>query len=336
MSSAQYMKTYSIKDVSKRINIPTGTLRQWEKDLKGLLVIPRSQQGARFYTDKEVAILEKVKEMRAKNLSKDMIRTLLDKHINEPSEPSSETVESYVPTVTSQEIQPVMDSQVIEQTQLIEDFYHAMETYKNNMIAEIQSMMTDSRREMVQEISNELNQKSLYTVQGLSKSIQRSNEKNKQEFTELAQTIAKVSEYTSESFEILSEDISKASEDTYEKLNKRINETSRTSIKDYKTLVNKVSQTVNEAQKDIRAVSKSLHAEQEHFVSSMNDNLKELTQAIREREDAFQNMVSSFREAAAAKGNKKKWWRLWAQDHTQNQKQENEQNDDIDNPQEIH
>ena len=46
MNNRQILRAYSINEVSKRINTPTGTIRQWEKDLEGLLVIPRTQQGA--------------------------------------------------------------------------------------------------------------------------------------------------------------------------------------------------------------------------------------------------------------------------------------------------
>jgi DNA-binding transcriptional MerR regulator len=314
MTTNQILRAYSIKDVSKRINIPTGTIRQWEKDLKGILYIPRSQQGARFYTEKEIIVLAKVKEMRAKNLSKDMIRTLLEKHMKEgtveASEPPSETFEPSSQAVANQEVMPVQAASPPIHTQNFDDFYTAMETYKASMLSEIKEIVKDSRKELMEDFNNELTQASLQTVQGLSKSIQRSNEKTKTEFMDLSESIAQASELTSETFEALSDSIAKVSEDNYAKISKRISESSKTTTKDYKNLMNKVSQTVNEAQKDIRIVSKSLHKDQEHFVDSMNQNLKELTQVIREREDAFQDMVSSFREAAAARDNKK-WWRLW-------------------------
>ena len=61
MNNRQILRAYSINEVSKRINTPSGTIRQWEKDLEGLLVIPRTQQGARYYTDYENNIIHKIK-----------------------------------------------------------------------------------------------------------------------------------------------------------------------------------------------------------------------------------------------------------------------------------
>src|SRR6476620_9765323 len=93
MTNKQIVRAYSINEVSQKLNIPTGTIRQWEKDLNGLLAIPRTQQGARYYTEHEIKTLAKVKEMREQNVSKGMIRTLLEKYLNHHSEPHSESLE---------------------------------------------------------------------------------------------------------------------------------------------------------------------------------------------------------------------------------------------------
>ena len=43
MKDNQILRAYSIKEVSRKINVPAGTIRQWEKDLNGVLAIPRSK-----------------------------------------------------------------------------------------------------------------------------------------------------------------------------------------------------------------------------------------------------------------------------------------------------
>ncbi|RFU65294.1 MerR family transcriptional regulator [Peribacillus glennii] len=329
MTNNQIQRAYSIKDVSKKISIPTGTIRQWEKDLQGLLYIPRSKQGARFYTEKEITLLEKVKEMRANNLSKDMIRMLLDKHLNEGSQAPSETSKTSAPGDEDKSIVPVQNAVPSVQTPNIDELYAAMENYKQHMLSEIKNVIQTSQTEMMEDVKKEISQGTLQTVQSLSKSIQRSNEKREAEAEEIAQTITKASEHTSKTFGTLSKDIAKASEttsltiealseyiaqsseDTYDKIAKRLTDSSRTTSKDYKILANKVAQDVKAAQADIRTVSKSLHEDQELFVDAMNQNLKELTQVIRDREEAFQDMVSSFREVAAAK-KEKKWWKVFS------------------------
>ncbi|RFU64500.1 MerR family transcriptional regulator [Peribacillus saganii] len=347
MATNQILRAYSIKDVSKRINIPTGTIRQWEKDLQGLLHVPRSKQGARFYTQTEISLLEKVKEMRANNLSKEMIRKLLERHNTKVSEAVSETSETSMPAVAEKAVVTSEKPAASAMVPNTEELFAAMEMYRQHMLAEIKDAMQSNRNEIIEQVKKEISSGSMQTVQGLSKSIQRSSEKTKTEVRELAHTVAAASERTFETFEALSEDIAKASErtsetfealsediakvsertsDTFEalsidivkaseatcdKITKRLNESSKITTRDYKNMMAKVSQDVKTAQKEINTVARVLNRDQEAFVDTMNQGLKELTQVIREREEAFHGMVTSFREAAAAK-NEKKWWKPWS------------------------
>ena len=112
MHNRQILRAYSIKEVSQRINTPTGTIRQWEKDLNGLLVIPRTQQGARYYTDNEIKMLKKIKEMREQNVSRGMIRSLLEKHLNPDSESDSDSFEMTVQPAQEIPLEPTKDIQV--------------------------------------------------------------------------------------------------------------------------------------------------------------------------------------------------------------------------------
>ncbi|WP_180954136.1 MerR family transcriptional regulator [Bacillus sp. M6-12] len=366
MATNQILRAYSIKDVSKKINIPTGTIRQWEKDLQGLIHVPRSKQGARFYTQTEIALLEKVKEMRANNLSKDMIRKLLEKHNSELSEAAAESSKTSMPAVANKTAVTVEQPASPASLPNVEEIFAAMESYRQHMLTEIKDVMQHNRNEIIEQVKKEITLGSLQTVQGLSKSIQRSNEKTKSEVRELAHTVAtssertfetiealsgdiakasertsetfetlsadiakasertsetfetlsaeivKASERTSETFETLTSDIVKASEATSDKITKRLSENSKTTTRDYKNLMAKVSQDVKSAQKELNTVARVLNRDQEAFVDTMNQNLKELTSVIREREEAFHGMVTSFREAAAAAKNEKKWWKPWS------------------------
>ena len=94
MNSRQMLRGYFIKEVSKKINTPIETIKQWEKDFNGLLVVPRTQQGARYYTNKEISLLNKIKKMCEQNANKEMIRSSLEKHgQNDDSELPSESLE---------------------------------------------------------------------------------------------------------------------------------------------------------------------------------------------------------------------------------------------------
>jgi DNA-binding transcriptional MerR regulator len=306
MNNNQILQAYSIREVSKQINIPTGTIRQWEKDLSGLLVIPRTQQGARYYTEKEIALLNKIKEMREQDISKGMIRSLLEKHLKIDSEPPSESFEMSVQPSQEISIEPSKDLQ----TDNMLEFNTAMETFKQNLLKEIKNEIALSRNELIDEIKTEFSAASLQTVQEISKSIQRSNDKRKVEVHEISKAIMKASEHTSETFGALSDDIVKGSKATYEKLSKRMVESVKVAERDNQNVLKKVSQTVKEAKDEIKNVTKSLDARQDYLIESL-DELKQSKEEIQKREEVFQLMLSSYREAAAAK-NKKKWWQLWS------------------------
>jgi DNA-binding transcriptional MerR regulator len=71
------LRTYTLKEVSKKINVPTSTLKQWEKDLSSVLLIPRSKQGARIYSDHEIDVLLEIKHCEDNDLGEEEIRERL-------------------------------------------------------------------------------------------------------------------------------------------------------------------------------------------------------------------------------------------------------------------
>lgn len=340
MNNKQILRAYSIKEISQIINIPTGTIRQWEKDLDGLLVVPRTHQGARYYTDNEIKILKKVKEMREKHVSKGMIRSLLGKYLNEDSKPPSETSESFEMAVQPVQETAIQQSSTEIQTNNMEAFYTAMETFKQDLLNEIKHEIAINRNDLIDEMKNEFSSSSLVTVKEISKSLQRSNDKRKVEMHEITNTIMKASELTSETFaalsndilndseatyeklskdilkgseatyEKLSKDILKGSEATYEKLSKRINQSSKLTERDNKKELEKVAQTVIEAKDEIRSISEAFDSQQDFLIESLNE-LKQSQEEIKKREEIFQSMISSYREVAATKSSKPKWWQVW-------------------------
>ena len=152
MTDTQFMKAYTIKEVSKKINVPSGTIRQWEKDLAGLLVVPRTKQGARFYTDIEIDQLMKIKHMRDKNLSKDMIRELLQRHMS--TEPFAEQTqnENSLTVKTNMPAPPPEDSQNDYGA-----FMMAMEQYKKSLLEEVKAEIRNGiRKEVLEEVKKEI------------------------------------------------------------------------------------------------------------------------------------------------------------------------------------
>ena len=96
----QFMQMHAVSEVAEMLDVPPGTVRQWEKSLEGVLVIPRDKKGARYYTEFEIDSLRRVKVLRDKGVSFEVIRELLQRH---ESDSESLTITSALPTMTQSE-----------------------------------------------------------------------------------------------------------------------------------------------------------------------------------------------------------------------------------------
>lgn len=73
------MKTYNQQEVSKIINVPIKNIKRWEKIYSGVLMIPRNKQGTRVYSELEISMLKKIKELTDNNTSRGKITEVLKK-----------------------------------------------------------------------------------------------------------------------------------------------------------------------------------------------------------------------------------------------------------------
>jgi DNA-binding transcriptional MerR regulator len=78
------MQALTIKEVSRKLMIPTHTLRFWEKELEGILVPKRTSGGQRRYTLEHLMILTEIKRMKSEGFSLYDIKCTLE---NENSGP---------------------------------------------------------------------------------------------------------------------------------------------------------------------------------------------------------------------------------------------------------
>lgn len=121
--NTEFMKAYTVNEVSKIIEVPAGTIRQWEKSLEGILNIPRDDRGSRYYTDFEINTLNNIKSMRDKGLSFDVIKDVLNKSESVPSVPISSV--------------PVMSqSEAIQTIQNLQNVIQGMSERMESIIAE--------------------------------------------------------------------------------------------------------------------------------------------------------------------------------------------------------
>ncbi|KAB2333340.1 MerR family transcriptional regulator [Cytobacillus depressus] len=301
----QFVKAYTIQEVSKMMNIPPGTLRQWEKDLEGLLIIPRSKQGARFYTENEVNMLETIKQMRSKNLSKEMIKELFKQRLH--SEASSETVETSLAPATTE----INETKQNEMDML----YAAMESFRIQLIDDVKTeIRTSIRKEVIDEVKKEISKGNLHTVKSLSDSIYKSNEKTRLEINELSGNIHKASEQTSESLETLSKRVAKASKGTSEQIRSlvhRVAESSEAASEEFKTMIHYISSSAEVTHTEISALIETLNTDREIYIETINREREQYWEDVNHREMMFQDLMLSFRKTAAAEEKAKSWWRFW-------------------------
>ncbi|MED3625585.1 MerR family transcriptional regulator [Neobacillus thermocopriae] len=302
-----------MKEVSKKLNVAPGNIRQWEKDLPDYLNIPRSKQGARIYTINEINLLLEIKDMYSQKLSKDKIREILKRKKENGTAKEKET-NSEVRTThqTSSQVEllskktevsviteSVPQAPVNEAIANANQFFEAMERYKDTFLNEVkEEIKAVVRKEVINEMKKEISNSSFRTIKTLQNSIYKSTENTKSELQELSDSIEKASHDTAEKLSYLSNNLKNISIETANEIYNLTKHLDDNSVK----LTQYLDQTTNE----ISILTKEICKERD----LINDNCEEFRHEIRQREVAFQQMLANFREVAAAK--ERKWWKFWA------------------------
>lgn len=337
------MKTYSTKEVAKKIKVPPGTIRQWEKDFNGFLAVPRSKQGARIYTEIEIDLLIQIKQMLADKIElefiKDWLKSKTEQENTAESSPTTviETEAVVVPKnlfdtksdITAEndegtepeDVEKTVGNTIVgglfpelsltlvkENSTAINEgpditnanqFFEAMDTYKENFLSEVKSEIKNVlRKEVMEEVKREITKGTLCTVKSISDSIYKSGENTKTEIQGLAETLEKTAEHTTESLQYLSNRITNVSIESSEE----IFSLSKQLAENTEELARYVDITNNE----IYNLTETLTRDREYLEAEREQYLHE----IKQRESAFQEMLSSFRDAAAVR--EKKWWKFWS------------------------
>ncbi|RBW71048.1 MerR family transcriptional regulator [Bacillus taeanensis] len=190
--------TYTMKEVSRKLKLPTGTLRKWEQDFQLILEVPRSRTGARYYTEQEVETLLQIKQMRSKHLSISTICSLLN---NSSEENEKESAESPVPlsvndAPTIQQIIQNDDGKTLDDLKKLMESFDAL---KDEMIKEVrEEIRQEVRQEVLQEVKKEIasstqtqtmiiNESVSHTtkeIQNLSKSVENQQKMSQQQIEE--------------------------------------------------------------------------------------------------------------------------------------------------------
>jgi DNA-binding transcriptional MerR regulator len=295
------LRTYTLKEISKIINVPTSTIKQWEKDLDGLLTIPRSKQGARIYSEIEIDLLMEIKHWVDNHLSKKEIRDKLQQQ-QSPTEQENEELAISLPVFSeTEDISPDDDLSEVpaELSQWNQDqFFLAMDQYKKTFLNEVKNEIKSVvRTEVVEEVKKEISKANLHTVKTLSDKLYKANANMQDDIKELSFTVQKATDLTDKTFNRLEKSISQQSLETSEEfysISKQLAETSE-----------ELSHYIDFTNREIGTLTETLETQHEYFI----EDREKFRNEVKQREIAFQGMLASFREAAAAK--EKKWWKFW-------------------------
>ncbi len=135
---------YTIKDAAKQVKTSIGNLKNWEKIFEKYLQVHRTKSGSRIYSETELIVLKKIKLMKDKKLSDEMVMFILETNNGEnldiPEEILSEYDLKYADIVALQ----------TEAVQAVHNISSSLHQFKGEFIKEVKQELTS---EVKKEIS---------------------------------------------------------------------------------------------------------------------------------------------------------------------------------------
>lgn len=139
---------YQIKEAAAKVGVESHVLRYWEEELK--MDIHRNEMGHRYYTEKDIEVLSKVRDLKEKGLQLKAIRNYLEMRRKQ---------------ITEKQVKK--DNQIAAVAMSETDKKQENETTKNEMLPVHQRALTNEEKmEQFQQIMNRI----------LSNAIQENNE----------------------------------------------------------------------------------------------------------------------------------------------------------------
>lgn len=185
-SEEQFLKTYTISEVSKLIDVTQSLLRSWEKEFD--LEIPRWKEGIgkgnRYYTQFEIDTLRNIKLLRDKNVSRNIIRDTLRKQ-KEKGETSENDILSHVNPVVPPEYSMTQLDAIQMMKKLPEDLQNYLKEELDRFALEVKQTALKEVREglirelkttLVEEVRNELQASQKLIAASAEQSIKDSKE----------------------------------------------------------------------------------------------------------------------------------------------------------------
>lgn len=134
---------YLIKEAAAKVGVESHVLRYWEEELK--MDIHRNAMGHRYYTEKDIGVLSKVKDLKERGLQLRAIRNYLDKRRQQMTDGTNDSKPDVIRVVAEEEplkaqveetIVPVKQHTMTTSEEKMEQFQQIMTRVLANAIKE--------------------------------------------------------------------------------------------------------------------------------------------------------------------------------------------------------
>ena len=150
-------KRLTITELGQLLGVHFNTIRQWEKQFD--IIVPRSKdtQRSRYYTEKEIDIFTKIKDLRNENMSIDNIKRLLNRDLD-AIEQEEQAIQSLpLSEVSTSEMKDLIINIILDrEQQLKEEFRKEIQEELEKREQSIIEQVTQKHLEQIQSENDRL------------------------------------------------------------------------------------------------------------------------------------------------------------------------------------
>lgn len=311
------MKAYTLREASKKLTTTPTKLKQWEKDLQGIIVIPRTKTGARIYTEKEITLLHEVKNLYKEKRKTAEVKETLTMLINRPVKKESleeKIIEQNENTALEVLEKNTNDTNESNYPNTVEQNFRlllsSLENYKQDFLEEVKGEIRNGiKKEVLETITKEIQAGNEETIHHITNTVSKTQEKTSEQLEEFSDLLHTNTEKTATEYEEIHtkikklSQISKAERKTYSK-----QWTSNvSSAKEIKSMIENLSKSNEELNKTVE----QLNENDQYFIETLRLEREQMKKEIKQRERNFQELVQTFRHTAVSHEKKRQWWKIW-------------------------
>ncbi|MEW4282107.1 MerR family transcriptional regulator [Priestia koreensis] len=313
------MQAYTMKEAAKKIKVPPRIIKQWEKDLEGLLLIPRTKQGARFYTDAELLFLKELKELYSKKYSKEEIQSYVRKAKGIKKEEQIEKCEeayteppspSPLVNIDEVDVDTILESAAAEEVMQEEPSCEVVSSLHEEEMVEQETKRVEAsvptdivQAELIQTVQNFKDVFEAFhsfkeeLIQEVRNEIR--NEVRNEILGDVRNEITKGTEQTYEMMETVGSFIAESSERTADEMkgiSKKLIRSQESNFEEMSYMLENISETTEQKTEVLQKTVNEIHSSQEGQKEEMRSLLNKLTDASHKDLDEVKQLVQEMSE----------------------------------------